>query len=192
MTACSSLSQKAFGQARIARELVIESNEVKGLLVLALLAGLLLPHAYRLFLRKSAGLRSWSSEKFSLVKGNERITTGGGFISQFPPSRREALLLAVDADASRYKLVLRGPNPSATVLQTSQLPSTRIQDLEKPGQYTPTGFSTTDIKALGRFPDYAVLSGVPYPKPCPDFDIQTACFRPFRPFRWAYHQTMCS
>lgn len=56
--------------------------------------------------------------------------------------------------------------------------------------YTPTGFSTRDIRALGRFPDYAKLSGIRYPTPYVDFDVTKARFRPFRPFRWNYHQTM--
>lgn len=38
--------------------------------------------------------------------------------------------------------------------------------------------------------DYFALSGVPPPKPLPDFDIDTAKPRPYRPFRWAYFQHM--
>jgi hypothetical protein len=56
---------------------------------------------------------------------------------------------------------------------------------------TPCGFSIDEIRALGDFPDYAELSGVPLPKPYLDFDISRALPRPYRPFRWAYHQTMC-
>lgn len=59
-----------------------------------------------------------------------------------------------------------------------------------PSAYTCTEFSVEEIKALGDFPDYAMLSGVPLPKPYEDFDITKAIPRPFRPFRWAYHQTM--
>ncbi|EIW85389.1 hypothetical protein CONPUDRAFT_150201 [Coniophora puteana RWD-64-598 SS2] len=44
---------------------------------------------------------------------------------------------------------------------------------------------------LGRgLPDYAKLSGVPLPKPLPNFDYTKAKPRPYRPFRWEYHQTM--
>jgi hypothetical protein len=56
---------------------------------------------------------------------------------------------------------------------------------------TPCGFSVDEIKALGDFPDYAKLSGMPLPKPYQNFDISKALPRPYRPFRWAYHQTMC-
>ncbi|KAE9407115.1 hypothetical protein BT96DRAFT_963334 [Gymnopus androsaceus JB14] len=38
--------------------------------------------------------------------------------------------------------------------------------------------------------DYFKLSGVPPPTPLPDFDVDKAKARPYRPFRWAYHQTM--
>ncbi|PYH48745.1 heme-dependent oxidative N-demethylase family protein [Aspergillus saccharolyticus JOP 1030-1] len=57
-------------------------------------------------------------------------------------------------------------------------------------RYTPTGFSIGEIKALGEFPDYATLSGVPLPQAYREFDIDRALPRPYRPFRWAYHQTM--
>ncbi|KAL4941597.1 hypothetical protein BDV06DRAFT_178407 [Aspergillus oleicola] len=56
--------------------------------------------------------------------------------------------------------------------------------------FTPTGFSMSDLNALGNFPNYATLSGVPLPERYEGFDIERALPRPYRPFRWAYHQTM--
>ncbi|KAL8946517.1 MAG: hypothetical protein Q9222_007103, partial [Ikaeria aurantiellina] len=56
--------------------------------------------------------------------------------------------------------------------------------------FTPMGVSLSEVAALGDFPDYAELSGVPLPKPYTGFKIETATPRPYRPFRWAYHQTM--
>lgn len=56
---------------------------------------------------------------------------------------------------------------------------------------SPTGIAVEEIKKLGDFPDYATLSGVPLPQPYKEFDISKAIPRPYRPFRWAYHQTMC-
>jgi len=56
---------------------------------------------------------------------------------------------------------------------------------------SPTGISVEEIKKLGNFPDYATLSGVPLPQPYKEFDISKAMPRPYRPFRWSYHQTMC-
>ena len=38
--------------------------------------------------------------------------------------------------------------------------------------------------------DYFVLSGVPRPKPLLNFSITDARPRPYRPFRFPYHQTM--
>ncbi|KAK2467056.1 hypothetical protein APHAL10511_001314 [Amanita phalloides] len=40
------------------------------------------------------------------------------------------------------------------------------------------------------WPDYAQLTGVPLPNPLVDFKIDDARPRPYRPFRWEYHQTM--
>ncbi|GLB35130.1 putative IMP dehydrogenase / GMP reductase domain containing protein [Lyophyllum shimeji] len=42
----------------------------------------------------------------------------------------------------------------------------------------------------GKPPDYSKLSGVPHPSPLRDFDIDKAKPRPYRPFRWEYHQHM--
>ncbi|KAF6818877.1 hypothetical protein CMUS01_11823 [Colletotrichum musicola] len=59
-----------------------------------------------------------------------------------------------------------------------------------PSVFNFSGFSVGDIRSLGDFPDYATLSGVPLPSPLKDFDVDKAVPRPYRPFRWAYHQTM--
>lgn len=101
----------------------------------------------------------------------------------FPPSRRAALATLLPGTKAKADI-------STQELRKKQLPSTRTQDLGKKNQYTPTSISTQEIEALGRFPDYSVLSGVPHPEPLTSFDIKTAKFRPFRPFRWTYHQTM--
>jgi hypothetical protein len=61
-----------------------------------------------------------------------------------------------------------------------------------PALFNFTGFSIADIKALGDFPDYEKLCGVSLPTPLPDFDVDKALPRPYRPFRWSYHQTMCT
>ena len=42
-----------------------------------------------------------------------------------------------------------------------------------------------------RLPNYSKLTGFPCPKPIHHFDIDSAKPRPYRPFRWGYHQTMC-
>lgn len=60
-----------------------------------------------------------------------------------------------------------------------------------PNKYIYTGHKVQEVRALGDFPDYSTLSGVPLPEPYPEHDITKALPRPYRPFRWAYHQTMC-
>ncbi|RYO90349.1 hypothetical protein DL766_001188 [Monosporascus sp. MC13-8B] len=57
-------------------------------------------------------------------------------------------------------------------------------------KFSYSGFSVREIKALGDFPDYATLSEVPLPRPYKEFEIVKALPRPYRPLRWAYHQTM--
>ena len=56
---------------------------------------------------------------------------------------------------------------------------------------TPTGITIGELRELGDFPNYATLSGVPPPAVYKDLKVETALPRPYRPFRWAYHQTMC-
>ncbi|RDA94756.1 hypothetical protein CP533_6769 [Ophiocordyceps camponoti-saundersi (nom. inval.)] len=53
-----------------------------------------------------------------------------------------------------------------------------------------SGFTVGEVRALGNFPDYAKLSGVRLPFPIDDFEVEKAVPRPYRPFRWPYHQTM--
>lgn len=107
----------------------------------------------------------------------------------FPPSR--SFTLSNTNVSSR-------PNEQPKKLIRSDLQWTKnLLPLEtsylsaNPSMHTPCGFSVEDIKTLGDFPDYATLSGVPLPEPYREFNIQSALPRPYRPFRWAYHQTMC-
>ncbi len=92
-----------------------------------------------------------------------------------PPDRRHALAL-LDKDA------LEGTECSPKAL--SLLP----RSCE-----TPCGFALEEARRLiNCYPDYAALSGIPAPTPYKDFDLRTALPRPYRPFRWPYHQTMCA
>jgi hypothetical protein len=107
---------------------------------------------------------------------------------QFPPSRRHVLAKPPELEGLPS---WREAEVTPELLCCRALPSTTNTDLGESNFYTPTGFSTRHIKALGLFPDYALLSGVPHPEPCsPTWDISKAVFRPFRPFRWNYHQHM--
>lgn len=105
----------------------------------------------------------------------------------YPPSRRFTLAEIKDA-ATRFKKPLgelaKSPEKRTPVGLDENIFTTQRT------VYTPAEFSNHEIKALGDFPDYATLSGVPLPKAYPEFDISTAKPKPYRPFRWVYHQTM--
>jgi hypothetical protein len=128
--------------------------------------------------------KSELSEKHALPAGQEYKDT-------FPPSRRPALAELTD---NRFSVGGKsGKGLSELPHNTDKsLPDDRNVLAPQYKKYTtPTGFTVEEIKALGNFPDYATLSGVPLPAPYTDFDIKTAMSRPYRPFRWPYHQTMC-
>lgn len=136
---------------------------------------------------------AWGSQ-FCCKVGNktkQSLPTDQVFASTFPPQQREAVRQVPCSARTKYQTFLTEPAPSQHVLQQRQMPTSGANGLTADVQYTPTGFSLAEIEALGSFPDYAVLSGVPHPEPCLNFDINKALFRPFRPFRWTYHQTMC-
>ncbi|KXN90507.1 hypothetical protein AN958_04179 [Leucoagaricus sp. SymC.cos] len=52
------------------------------------------------------------------------------------------------------------------------------------------GGSKARTDKAARIQDYFELTGVLPPKPLPNFNIDEALPRPYRPFRWKYHQTM--
>ncbi|OJJ56494.1 hypothetical protein ASPSYDRAFT_156656 [Aspergillus sydowii CBS 593.65] len=108
------------------------------------------------------------------VKPRSITTEHGLYKDVLPPSRRQA---------TGFKEV-----PRREILQSLVPLEGDVTHLH--GTYTPTGISSNDIRRLGRFPDYAMLSGVRLPEPLPHVDINTACARPYRPVRWPYHQTM--
>ncbi|KEQ97101.1 hypothetical protein AUEXF2481DRAFT_63866 [Aureobasidium subglaciale EXF-2481] len=123
------------------------------------------------------------AEKTSLPSGQEYRDT-------FPPSRRSALAELTDG---RFSVGGKSGKGLSELPHNTErcLPYDCNVLAPKYKKYsTPTGFTIEEIKALGNFPDYATLSGVPRPAPYTDFDIKTAKARPYRPIRWAYHQTM--
>lgn len=106
----------------------------------------------------------------------------------FPPHRREAFAdLASDAMSGSAKEASRRP-PDYSRLAPDKHVCNSDEMLK---HTTATGFTVDEIRRLGDFPDYATLSGVPLPQPYREFDIKAAKPRPYRPLRWAYHQTMC-
>ena len=129
--------------------------------------------------------RSLSPEKSS--KKVVSVTNEVDYKDVFPPSRRCALKEIGLDPAAGVSDITDSPEHSRTACVPLDQPITSLTSTA----YTCTEFSTDEISALGDFPDYAALSGVPLPQPYHEFKIETAKPRPYRPFRWAYHQTMC-
>ncbi|KAF4471377.1 hypothetical protein FALBO_1717 [Fusarium albosuccineum] len=107
----------------------------------------------------------------------KRVSEDPGYASVFPPSQR--------ATAFGHGAIVDLSSGKRHVLELSE-----NYKHASPLSYVFSGFSVQDILSLGDFPDYARLSGVPLPSPLPNFNIATAKPRPYRPFRWVYHQTM--
>lgn len=104
----------------------------------------------------------------------------------FPPSRRESL-----SQIDGFPASLASARPRDVEFRSNLVRLEEDYRLATPSKVLFTGFRVEDVLKLGRFPDYATLSGVPLPAPVGKFDINKAVARPYRPFRWAYHQTMC-
>jgi hypothetical protein len=139
---------------------------------------------FRLRRRRDSGSRT-PPRSLSPEKKRTQSTSNPDYSTTVPPSRRSALVEA--KLSSPVEAVTASPSDWAKRI----LPITASYLEASDDTYTPCEFSVKQIKALGDFPDYAALSGVPLPQPYPDFDIKKAIPRPYRPFRWAYHQTMC-
>lgn len=145
-------------------------------------------HKHRRFSGASTPPRSLSVSKESSTSSNINCD----YVTAFPPSRRCALPELAEKAVDAISKIPTGTEPSPDFLVSNILPTTRSYSLDNDvPKYTPTGFSTAEIKAMGDFPAYDILSGVPLPDPYEDFDPAKALPRPYRPFRWAYHQTMC-
>ncbi|KAI9706762.1 MAG: hypothetical protein M1820_004732 [Bogoriella megaspora] len=108
----------------------------------------------------------------------------------FPPSRRVALADVKDDLPKKFIASVEELAKVPSMSRVSLAPHNKPWDsLDKPA-YTATEFSIDEIKALGDFPDYVALSGIPAPQPYHNFQLEKALPRPYRPFRWSYHQTM--
>ncbi|KKY21543.1 putative alpha-mannosyltransferase [Phaeomoniella chlamydospora] len=130
--------------------------------------------------------RSLSPEK----KAPNNGPAPANYTEAFPPHRREALAEIAPSLSPAQQQKLIGHEVSDELFKKSILPFTANYAECDGNKFTPTRISVDEIKALGDFPDYATLSGVPLPQPYKEFNIDTALPRPYRPFRWAYHQTM--
>jgi len=132
--------------------------------------------------------RSLSPEK--KVPNNSRPKSSE-YVHAFPPSQRDVLETLLPTLSDEQKHAMGDLSFDEKTFQDSVMEFTDDYRKCDHSKYNFTGFSCQEIRALGDFPDYAELSGVPLPSPYPEFDIDKAQPRPYRPFRWAYHQTMC-
>jgi hypothetical protein len=125
---------------------------------------------------------------FSPSKKQVQGLTEPDYVDTFPPSRHHILSdmdMLGPLDSEEGLAATRADwSKSMVPMETSYLDADDCMHM-------PCGFSVREIKALGDFPDYSTLSGVPLPRPYPEFNIKKALPRPYRPLRWAYHQTMC-
>ena len=109
----------------------------------------------------------------------------------FPPSSREGLLKLAESFPTSQKNRIGIREVEQEEFTKNVIPFEADYRECGPSTYTPMEISMVEVKALGDFPDYSKLSGIPLPEAYEDFEIEKALPRPYRPFRWAYHQTMC-
>jgi hypothetical protein len=128
--------------------------------------------------------RSLSPEKKQ--SASQAATSSTDYKDVLPPPRREAMLS------------MKSNIPKTASEQISEehvlrniLPMTQNYETAEDGLYTSMGISVKEVKEMGDLPDYSALSGVPLPNAYEEFKIEKALPRPYRPFRWNYHQTMC-
>ncbi|OHW95224.1 alpha-mannosyltransferase [Colletotrichum incanum] len=112
-----------------------------------------------------------------------KIGQNPSYVNSFPPSQR-AKLAELGPQYANVKEVDLAATPKPLLKLDADYRTA------SPNDFNFSGFSIADIQSLGDFPDYATLSGVPLPSPLNNFNIDKAVPRPYRPFRWAYHQTM--
>lgn len=112
-------------------------------------------------------------------------------VTSFPPSLRDHLKELVPTLSLAQQKKPSNLTFTQEIFERSLLRLDEDYNDADDSKYVYSGFSIREIKVLGDFPDYSTLSDVPMPNPYLDFDIDKAKPRPYRPFRWPYHQTMC-
>lgn len=107
-----------------------------------------------------------------------------------PDSQRTKLRKAIEAKQAALQRSLLHNLPEE-VFMKNLMPFEKDWQTCSGDAYSPTGVTVEEIRTLGDFPDYEALSGVLAPTAYEGFEIENAVARPYRPFRWKYHQTMC-
>lgn len=113
-----------------------------------------------------------------------------GLATAFPPSQRGHLKDLMPTLSPSQQRILGSLSFNQDAFERSVLRLEEDYRKADDSKYIYSSFSVREIKALGDFPDYSALSGVPMPNPYRNFDINKAKPRPYRPVRWPYHQTM--
>ncbi|CAF9925635.1 hypothetical protein IMSHALPRED_006736 [Imshaugia aleurites] len=108
----------------------------------------------------------------------------------FPPSSREVLLKVAESLSASQRKKIGALEINREAFTKNVIPFEADYRKCGPSTYTPMEISMAEIEALGDFPDYSKLTGVPLPEAYKEFEIEKAQARPYRPFRWPYHQTM--
>lgn len=136
--------------------------------------------------------RSLSPTKSSKIKDlpSNSLPKANEYVTSFPESRRHILDDLATSLPSKQRSELGDLKFNHAIFPQSLLSWEEDYQKADSSKYSYAGFSVQEIKALGDFPDYAKLSGVPLPNPYEKFNVDKAKARPYRPFRWAYHQTM--
>ncbi|KAF4971872.1 hypothetical protein FZEAL_9729 [Fusarium zealandicum] len=162
---------------------ILYPDTVKTVLALSLCASVVVCLAVFahtiIFNRKAFNPARWPS---SPPPEPVKKSSAADYTRAFPPSQRH-VLPEISPDFSPTPVDLAASTKSILRLEEDYRSAS-------PAKYNFTGFSVEEILRLGDFPDYAKLSGVPSPTPLKNFNVDTAMPRPYRPFRWAYHQTM--
>jgi hypothetical protein len=130
-----------------------------------------------------------SSSRSSQPLDSKSAPSNPPFSSVFPPTNREGLLRLTAAGETAHVF------PSTIDPQTfqSKLIAWDADYRSYPdGTVLLSGITLGEVRSLGDFPDYWVLSDVPEPEEYTGFELDKAVHRPYRPFRWGYYQTMCT
>ena len=113
--------------------------------------------------------------------------TSPAYSDVYPPSARDGLLRLVAAGKTEHTF-------HATIdpaeFKKNLIPWDADWRACSDESFFPSGIRLGEVRKLGEFPDYAMLSGVPAPEAYKGFVLEKAVHRPYRPFRWGYHQTM--
>ncbi|KAI6083250.1 hypothetical protein F4821DRAFT_245253 [Hypoxylon rubiginosum] len=129
-------------------------------------------------------------EKQTSSSSKPLASSTSDLFATLPPSQRGQLSKMVETMPAAQRQAMGDLSFDPATFARSLLGFEEDYRTADDAKYCYSGFSVRELKALGNFPDYSALSEVPKPQPYLEFDIDHAKPRPYRPFRWAYHQTM--